>query len=60
MIVRDKRSSLFVLSISDEEEKVFLRLTPVVSVIKSLFSLSMTKRPNKLECLPLATLSILV
>jgi hypothetical protein len=52
----DKHASLFVLSFGDEEGKSFVTLTPGVNVIK-LFPLSLMTRPNKLECLPLETLS---
>ncbi len=51
---RSKHASLFVLLVSDEE-KSFLTLTVVVNNVK--FSLPLTKRPNKLACLPMTSLT---
>jgi len=56
--IRDKRSSLFFLFVSDEE-KGFISLRPVANLIK-LFSFSFMKRPNKLECSYVTNISSLV
>jgi hypothetical protein len=54
----DKRSNLFAHFVSNAE-KCFITLTTGLIVTK-LFSSSLTKWPNKLKCLPLASLSSLV
>jgi hypothetical protein len=58
VIARYKHSILFGLIICNEE-KSFITLTPGVNVTK-LFSSSLTKRPNVLVVLDLASFSCLV
>ncbi len=48
-LCKDKDQALFIWSISDKVKSVII-LTPSVNTIK-LFSPSLTKGPNKLECL---------